>query len=384
MTLSWFPASEVGGVNQAVLNLARVMIENGGWQPSLLVTCETGIPASHPHLVCPADSLYLRAPDGLRSFLAFLAHLPSALVRLTRILRKSNVRIVSCHFPETESVHFALLRWLRLYHGKLVLAFHGEDIRLLSRKTSLGRSIAKWMMRHADAVVACSHGLLDDLVAFEPACKNHATVIYNAIDIDKFNSGIAKDFVLPAALQGKRFLLNVARYEYKKGQDILIKAFGKIAAEFPDLMLLMIGTSVGEESANVRVMVKQSRFSERILMLENVPHTRIGSFMQAAEVFVLPSRREGFPFVLLEAGAMRLPVVAAACIGVPEIIQEGETGRLVPVEDADALADSINSLLRDPEKRTRYASQLHDLVVREFSWKTAYQKHVQFSEASCE
>jgi glycosyltransferase involved in cell wall biosynthesis len=384
MTLSWFPASEVGGVNQAVLNLARVMLENGSWQPLLLVTCETEIPASHPHIVCPVESLYLRPPDSLRSILAFLAHLPTALFRLTRLLRASDVRIVSCHFPDNESVHFALLRRLRLYQGKLVLSFHGEDIRILSLKTALGRSIARWMMRNADAVVACSHGLLRDLVTFEPACNKHAAVIYNAIDIDKFTSGIEKTFVLPDVLQGKRFLLNVARYEYKKGQDILIKAFDKIAAEFPDLMLLMIGTSVGQESANVRSMVDQSPVSERILMLENIPHTRVGAFMQAAEIFVLPSRREGFPFVLLEAGAMRLPVVAAACLGVPEIIQDGETGRLVPVEDADALANAIGSLLRDKQKRRRYASQLHDLVARDFSWKTAYQKHVNFVEAPCE
>ncbi len=384
MTLSWFPASEVGGVNQAVLNLARVMLENGCWQPMLLVTCETEIPISHPHIVCLVKSLYLRAPDSLRSALSFLAHLPSALVRLTRILRKSNVRIVSCHFPDNECVHFALLRWLRLYHGKVVLSFHGEDIRILSRKTALGRWIARWTMRQADAVVACSHGLLEDLVTFEPACKKYATVIYNAIDIDKFAGGIEKNFIPPPLLQGKRFLLNVARYEYKKGQDILIKGFAKIAAEFPDLVLLMIGTAVGQESANVRAMVDKSPVSERILMLENIPHKRIGAFMQAAEMFVLPSRREGFPFVLLEAGAMRLPVVAAACLGVPEIIHDGETGRLVPVEDADALADAITTLLHDEQKRSQYASRLHDLVAREFSWKTAYQKHVQFVEASCE
>jgi len=156
------------------------------------------------------------------------------------------VRIVSCHFPDNECVHFALLRWLRLYHGKVVLSFHGEDIRILSRKTALGRWIARWTMRQADAVVACSHGLLEDLVTFEPACKKYATVIYNAIDIDKFAGGIEKNFIPPPLLQGKRFLLNVARYEYKKGQDILIKGFAKIAAEFPDLVLLMIGTAVGQ------------------------------------------------------------------------------------------------------------------------------------------
>jgi glycosyltransferase involved in cell wall biosynthesis len=106
--------------------------------------------------------------------------------------------------------------------------------------------------------------------------------------------------------------------------------------------------------------------------------------MQEAGIFVLPSRREGFPFVLLEAGAMRLPVVAAACLGVPEIIQDGKTGRLVPVEDAGALADAIGSLLRDQGARNQYATQLYDLVAREFSWKTAYQKHVAFVEAECD
>ena len=380
LTLTWFPESGVGGVNQAIFNLARVMNEGGQWQPYLLVTSHVAIPAVHPQLPCPADSVFLKAPDlpqdrPVRSLLSFAVSLPGTLGRLNRYLKQRRISAVSCHFPETDSINFALLRRLGIYKGKFILSFHGEDIRVLIRKHSLGKWFARWMMRNADALVACSRGLMEDLVAFEPACARRATVIYNAIDIAAFRSRIDFGFELPAALQGKVFLLNVARYEHKKGHDILIRAFEKLAAEFPQVLLVTIGGSVGGESAGVRAMVEQSTARERILMLENVPHPQVGVFLKAAQLFVLASRREGFPFVLLEAGAMQIPVAAAACLGVPEIIEDGVTGRLAPVEDADALADAIADLLGDGEKRGRMARALHELVARDFSWTAIYRKH---------
>lgn len=381
LTLTWFPESGVGGVNQAIFNLARVMIREGHWQPYLLVTSQVEIPAAHPQLVCPAESLFLKAPDlpqnrPWRSLLSYIATLPGTLMRLNGYLKTHGIRVVSCHFPETDSINFALLRRLGIYQGKFILWFHGEDIRVLGRKNSLGRWAARWMMRHADALVACSRGLMEDLVTFEPACARRATVIYNAIDIAAFRSRIDTGFELPAELQGKIFLLNVARYEHKKGHDILIKAFEKLADEFPEVMLVTIGGSVGGESAEVRAMVDQSPARERILMLENVRHPQVGVFLRAARLFVLASRREGFPFVLLEAGAMRIPVVAAACLGVPEIIEDGVTGRLVPVEDPDALAGAIGDLLREEQERGKLAEALHELVAREFNWTAVYQKHL--------
>jgi glycosyltransferase involved in cell wall biosynthesis len=110
-------------------------------------------------------------------------------------------------------------------------------------------------------------------------------------------------------------------------------------------------------------------------MLENVPHPRIGLFLKAAKLFVLASRREGFPFALQKAGAMKTPVVASACLGVPEIIEDGVTGRLSPVEDADALAGAIADLLRDDEKCRSVGERLYHLVAEQFSWKAIYQKH---------
>lgn len=387
LTLTWFPESGVGGVNQAIFNLVRVIKDDGRWQPRLLITSDVAIPASHPQLLCPAESLYLRAPDLpqkhlIRSLFAYLLNFPNTIKQLTKYLEVHNIRVVSSHFPETDSVNFALLRRLGLFKGKFILSFHGEDIRVLQRKHAFGRWIARWMMRNADALVACSRGLMDDLIAFEPRCAGRATVIYNAIDADAFYARMDASFQLPAELQGKPFLLNIARYEHKKGHDILIKAFEQLSARFPDLMLVTIGGSVGGESAAVRAMVEQSPARARILMLENVPHSKIGAFLKAAALFVLSSRREGFPFVLLEAGVAGTPVVAASCLGVPEIIENDVTGRLVPVEDPTALAAAVSDLLLNNAKRVRVAEALHRLVEQKFSWKAIYQKHLALIEGA--
>ena len=379
--LSWFPESGLGGVNQAVLNLIRVMKADGRWRPSFLVSTDSALVEPATHLPCPVFSLYLRAPDvppgkTARTLLAFLVHLPVALAKLRHLLRTNGIRIVNCVFPDTECVHFVLLRRLGLFNGKVVLTFQGIDSKNLSDRRGIGRWFARWMLRSADVVVACSRGLLEEILAFEPRCADHATVIYNAVDKQDFLERTEWTYQLPEPLRERPFLLNVARYEHKKGQDILIRAFEQIAGRFPDLMLVLIGASSGPESDISRKLVAQSPLRDRIFRLENVPHERIAVFMQSARLFVLASRREGFPFVILEAGALGVPVVASACIGVPEVITDGETGRLSPVEDANGLARIIEDVLMDEEKRKRMGENLRRLVTEEFSWKASYEKYI--------
>ncbi len=371
----------MGGVNQAVLNLIRVTKQDGRWQPFFLLSGGSALPGPAPHLACPARSLYLRAPDVppgkmARSLLAFLVHLPATLAKLRRLLEEHRIRIVNCVFPDLACLHFVLLRRLGLFDGKVALTFQGIDSKNLTDKRGISRWLARWMLRSADAVVACSRGLLEEVLQFEPRCAKRAAVIYNAVDKQDFLGGTDWGYQLPQPLQDRPFLLNVARYEHKKGQDILIRAFEQIAGRFPDLMLVMIGAASGEESEISRKLVAGSPLRDRILRLENVPHEHIAVFMRSALLFVLASRREGLPFVILEAGALGVPVVASACIGVPELITDGQTGRLAPVDDADGLARMIEEVLTDEEERKRLSENLHRLVTEKFSWQASYEKYI--------
>jgi starch synthase len=246
----------------------------------------------------------------------------------------------------------------------------------MRQKGRLGRWWTKWMLRHADRVVACSQGLLEDILRFEPRCAPRSAVIYNAIDIEAFQDTAEWTYQIPEQLRARPFLLNIARFEYKKGHDVLIRAFERVASHTADLQLVMIGGAVGDESAAVRQLAEASPCRDRILMLENMPHQRVPIFLRAALLFVLASRREGFPFVLLEAGAFRKPVVATSCIGVPELIEDGVTGRLAPVDDDVALAQSIEDLLEDEVKRNGLAENLHRRVQEEFNWPVVVKQHL--------
>lgn len=378
----WFPDSEIGGVNQAVLGLIRAIERRGGVRPSLLVSGMSRLPDSARHFPCQATALLLRAPDlpataPFRTTAGFLFHLPATLLRLQRLIRASSIRSVQCVFPDTECVYFAFLRRLGLFSGKLVLWFQGNEIVTAMQKNRLGRWWMRWLLRQADRVVACSRGLLEDILRFEPRCEQRSAVIYNAVDAEGFQRrALSAERWLPDSLRGLPFLLNIARFEPKKGHDILLRAFERIAHRWPALQLVMIGASVAGESAAVRCRVDESPVRDRIVMLENVPHEHVPAFYKHASLFVLASRREGFPFVLLEAGAARLPVVASACIGVPELIEDGVTGRLAPVEDDAALAQAMEDLLGNEPEARRLAENLHRRVLENFVWDALLERHL--------
>jgi len=308
--------------------------------------------------------------------LAFLYYLPATLLRLRALTKRYNVQAFNCVFPDNEWLNLVLLKKLGLFSGKVVLWFHGSDIKAGAEKRGLGAAAFRWMLRQADAVVACSQGLREDVIRFEPRCTDNSKVIYNGIDVEMFRSGAATDHELPERLRNTPFILNVGRFDRNKGLDLLIRAFERIADEFPDLLLVMIGTTAGEETAEIRRIAGESPKKDRIIMIENVPHERIPDFLTAARLFVLASRREGLPFVILEAAACGAPVVATACNGVPEIVEDGVTGLLAPVDDDAALARAIRDMLTDEVKRKQLAANMYRLVSEKFTWRAAYEKWI--------
>lgn len=376
--LPWYPESTIGGVNQAVLHLVDRMSSDDRSRPFLLVLSDQDCPPSEPHLNCPAFSLAIRPPvnEGhpFRGPLAFLLTLPWTLLKLRRILKERNIRTINCIFPGIGNFSFVLLRRLGLYSGKVVLTLQGNDIKLALDATGWERTLVRWMFRRSDFVVGCSRGIQEDLLRLEPACSRNSVVIHNAVDIDAFVAQIPPGFEVPEPLRGSRFLLNVGRYEHKKGQDVLIRAFEQIADVFPDLSLVMIGAP-GTDIDTIRELVARSPVSRRIFMIESVPHEHVPAYLKAALLFVLPSRREGLPFAILEAAACRKPVVAAAAVGVPELIEDRVTGRLVPVDDNNALAEAISDLVVHHDLREQVANNLHRLVSTEFTWRQAYEKY---------
>jgi glycosyltransferase involved in cell wall biosynthesis/peptidoglycan/xylan/chitin deacetylase (PgdA/CDA1 family) len=164
-------------------------------------------------------------------------------------------------------------------------------------------------------------------------------------------------------LIGSPRLVCVARQDPAKGIDILLRAVALLAKSFPDIGLTMVGTGTHLETN--RALAEKLELEARTAFAGLIPYAV--PYIRAADVVVLPSRREGLPIVALEALALERPVVATAVGGTPTVIRDGETGLLVPPEDPVALADAIAESLHDPDAAARRARAGRALVEERFA-----------------
>ena len=158
-----------------------------------------------------------------------------------------------------------------------------------------------------------------------------------------------------------------------KGLDVAIHAFASIAHQFPQTMLVLIGE--GQDRNNLVALAKHYQLKDRIHFCGQVQHA--SSLLSAFDIFLLPSRSEALGFAALEAGSARLPVVASNVGGIPEVIQDGTTGLLVPVGDVNGFSTALTMLIQQPELRTRLGNALFERVATDFSKATMVSETLQ-------
>ena len=157
----------------------------------------------------------------------------------------------------------------------------------------------------------------------------------------------------------EKLLLAVGRLVRQKGFDVLISSFARVAAAHPNWKLVVYGE--GPERAALEARIRGLSMTERIF-LPGLSRD-IGAVYAAAALFVLPSRFEGYPNVLLEALATGCPVIATDCPGATaEILQHGRYGVLVPPENVDALASALDRLMSDETLRAAYSRHANEAV----------------------
>ena len=174
--------------------------------------------------------------------------------------------------------------------------------------------------------------------------------LYSGLDMTRVmdredGKDVRRRFGIPAEAL---LLGTVANLFARKGYEVMFRAMPEIAAAFPPVHYLIVGSGDAVYEARLRAMVKD-------LGLESCVH--FGGFQEsvypclaALDLYVHPALMEGFGIAVLEAMAMRKPVVATTTGGLPEIVQDDETGVLVPPGDADALARAVTRLLQDPAR----------------------------------
>lgn len=277
------------------------------------------------------------------------------VIRLARLLKRLRPDILHIHGNRTALVGgiAASLAGVR----STVVTVH--NFLMYQNAKGLKKAAASLVDRrldaHSDKIIAVSDSLKRSLVDSERFEPSKISVIHNGVDPDGWRRPAAGKAELRArfGLKAKDFVVtSVGRLVDWKGRDLLIEAAARSITSRPDLKVIIAGD--GPLFDELSKSIQDRRLEANIWLLGRVADTR--PLLALSDMFCLPSRNEPFGLVLLEAMAAGLPVVAFDSGGVPEIIEDGVSGILVPTGDVAGLSRAIEGLADDDEKRRRLAA----------------------------
>jgi glycosyltransferase involved in cell wall biosynthesis len=153
-----------------------------------------------------------------------------------------------------------------------------------------------------------------------------------------------------------------------KGLPVLLGAVAELAKSQNDLRLDIVGD--GPDRSSLTAQAQRLAIAERVAFLGYQSQAQVRQLLAETDVFVMSSFAEGVPVVLMEAMAAGVPVVATRIAGIPELVDDGTSGFLVPPGDPTLLAEKIETLLNDPDLRNRFGAAGREKVEREFNLLT--------------
>ena len=226
--------------------------------------------------------------------------------------------------------------------------------------------------RLSDCTVGVSPASAREIARDYLGTRNGLPVVPNGVDVDRFHPGVDGDALRRAwGLEGSRVVLFAGRFVGRKGVEYLLEAFARTAPAHPDARLVL----VGEGRRDYRPWIRRLGLGARVRIVPGQRHEAMPAVYAAVDVFCLPSLYEGLPLALLEAMACGRAVVTTRADGMPDAVEDGVSGLLVPPRSARALAGALDRLLGDAGLRRRLGAEARRVVERKFAWERAWEAY---------
>jgi glycosyltransferase involved in cell wall biosynthesis len=282
-----------------------------------------------------------------------------------------------CHGPATVAM---FVKWLT--GTSFSFTAHAKDLYLTEK------DILRDKMREAEFVLTCTAHNRDYLEA-TGGDLTRVHLVYHGLDLSRFQRG-ATDQIVPLAAyaDGTRvpLILSVGRLVAKKGFDTLVRSCAMLRDRGLRFRCMIYGD--GEQREALQELVQSLGLEGMVELPGAVLQDDLVEIYRQATLFALPCQilengdRDGLPNVLVEAMAMEIPVVSTDVSGVPELVEDGRNGFLVPPRSPERLADRMQALLADPALRREFAAAGRHRVLAEFSLEANTRRILQLFNAT--
>lgn len=289
-----------------------------------------------------------------------ISYMLSGFFTCARIAYKDRCRLIHAHFVVPTGLIAVLIgRWMRM---PVIIQAHGSD---LTRYATLNRWMA-WLTafasKQADHLIVVSDELAAILTEQFNIQPKKITVNSCGIDVNHFRPMVRNQARQQLNLPERDpIVLFVGSLFRHKGVDLLLSALPGIAANHPKVKLVVIGE--GPLLEQLEAQARDLAIDKMVRFVGRKSTDELPFWYAAANVFVLPSLREGTPLALLEALSCGVPAVVSRAGGMPRVIQDGLNGMLVNIADPVDLEEKLNLLLAKPALRRRIEARARDTVL---------------------
>ena len=304
------------------------------------------------------------APDRMRRSMLYRImpafYVLAGMFAIWRLCRRERYDVIHVHWPVPLGLWGWAARWAR--RTALVVTFYGIELRWVKRSLPLLKGFVRRVARRADRVVAIS----------SETAREIKELVDVPVDVIPYTTVVAEpEGPRETGPDGKRprTILFVGRLVELKGLAHLIEAVGRLKGRIP---ARIIAVGIGPERTNLENLARTRGVD--VDFRNKIPDAELHQAFLTSDMLVLPSivdargDTEGLGVVLLDAMSYGIPAIASRVGGIPDIIEDGVSGVLVPPADPESLANAIEKLARDPAYAARLAEAGRERLRTRFSW----------------
>jgi N-acetyl-alpha-D-glucosaminyl L-malate synthase BshA len=305
-------------------------------------------------------------------------HQPYTLALATKmstVAETENLDLLHVHYAIPHSISAILARESLKPHRRLpvITTLHGTDITLVGADRSY-LPITRYGIVQSDGVTAISHYLKEatkEIFKFDDI-----TVIPNFVCPTEYRRHSVQALRQTLAPDGEPLLVHVSNFRPVKRPVDCVEILARVLQRKIKARLVMVGD--GSERPNAEHRARCLGLYDACVFVGKQPN--IPDYLSASDVLLLPSEQESFGLAALEAMACEVPVVASRVGGIPEVVDDGETGFLSAVGDVGKMADDAARLLADPERRSEMGARARESAISRYSTDLVIPRYIDFYE----